>query len=36
MTLRDQIINLIINEAKDEKFYGATIEKSAIVSTFFS
>lgn len=35
MTLRNQIISLIINEANDEKFYEATIEKSAIVSTFF-
>lgn len=35
MDLRTQIINLMINASRDEKFDGITVEKSAIVSTFF-
>lgn len=35
MTLKTQIINFIINASKDEKFDGATLEKSSITSTFF-
>lgn len=35
MTLRNHIINFIICTAKDENFTESTIDRSAIVSTFF-